>query len=210
MYHDEGREILGLSSVALVNKPALRLKALSSYDDNTQQESEKMTKELLDALGLKEDASDDDAIRRAKALAALESVDHTPPIDKWVPRSDYTDTLTRAEKAEAELATKTKEEREASFAAAVDAAVKAGKVSPAQRDQALALCRSSGLEMFAAFVDKAAVIGDDTDLDSRKPDDKPAGPHGLQPHELAVCKALGQNPKEFAEFKAAEAERNGA
>jgi phage I-like protein len=198
MFHDEAGEVLSISSAALVNRPALRLKALSSHQGTTGDDT--MDKALLAALGLAETATAEEATAKAKALAlALKAAeDKTPSLEQWTPRADYTAALARAEKAEGEIKALAAAEQEKAIAAAVDQASKDGKITPAQRDQAIEMCRAAGLEAFSKFVGAATVVGEPSGLDQRSPTTPGTGAHGLTDEQLAIAHSVGVKPELYA------------
>jgi phage I-like protein len=106
---------------------------------------------------------------------------------KFVPMEQHMAVASRLTALETKLATN-------AATAAVDAAMKAGKVIPSTKEWALA-CASKDPEGFAAFVAAAPVI--------LKPG--PEGPGGRPPHatgemgeeDLAVCSRLGIVPEEY-------------
>lgn len=174
-------EVGQLVSAALTNRPALHLPALAStHGDHA------MDKELLKLLGLPENASAED-IR--KAVEALKSQGKTlegelanarselataraakPDLEKFVPRADYELAITRAQKAEGTIKELTDKALASRVDAAIDAAVKAGKVAPTSVDFYKASCSTEeGLQKFNAFIEKAPVIAPDSNLDDKKP-----------------------------------------
>jgi phage I-like protein len=195
IFHDENGEVNRFSSIALVNRPALTMPALSSHQS---EDSEKMSEKILAALGLANDATED------QALAAIDTIKNaTPALDQYVPRSDYEKACAAAESAANELAEHRATEQEAAIIAAVDQATKDGKITPAQRDQAIELCRNAGLDAFASFVNAAPQIVEPTNLSEQRPQDINTGTHGLTPEELFVCEKLQHDPSDFAKEKGA-------
>lgn len=207
----ETREITSITSAALVNRPALRLKALSAHQ-GTQPEGETMNKELLAALGLSETATAEQTIERAKWLREQANATPQPDLAKWVPRADYVVETARADAAEATIKLANEAAEETKITDAVDAAVLAGKVTPAQKPQALAMCKAAGLEAFASFVEAQPIIVDPSGLDSRTVEAARAGTgaHGLTDSELFIANKLGMDPKLYAEQKQHDAEQAAA
>lgn len=204
------REITSLSSAALVNRPALRLKALSSHQ-STQPEST-MDKQLLAALGLAETTTVAEAIARATWLKEQAAAGGQPDLTQYVPRADYDAEKKRADEATATIELANKAAEDLKISEAVDAAVKAGKVTPAQKPQALAMCKAAGLEAFAAFVEAQPTIGEPSGLDNRTADqgESTGSPHGLTETERFIAKKLGITPEQFADQKRHDAEQAAA
>lgn len=189
-------EILRIVSVGLTNNPNLDMAALNQTSAQSSQETEKMDKAVLEALGLNADATAAQAVVAIEKLkgekaTALNSAQHPDP-DKFVPKADHQLALNRI----ATFETKAKEGREAEIVAAVDAAIEAGKVAPASKDYHLASCRAEGgLERFNAMVKASPEIAGSSKLDGRKPGE---GSKALTADELAVCRQMDMDPKEFA------------
>ena len=157
-----------------------------------------------EALGLAKDATADD-VKAAAATAvatAKANPDGDPDPKAFVPRAQYDALAKRVTNLE-------DGHSEASAKAAVDAAVKAGKVAPATREWALAYARKDGAG-FAAFVQGAPVIvkpgaiDDVTDPGTRSDDDP------LTEQELAVCRATGVTEQQFRESRTALGKRSRA
>lgn len=168
-----GRKILAIDSAGLTNKHNLRLSALN-HQENTS-EKEMTMKELLKRLGLAEDASEQEALN---ALAKLQgdlvtatNRAETPSLDKFVPRGDYDAALNRAANAEQKLAETQKAEFVKAVNAEVDAAVSAGKITPATADFYKATCADqTGLDRFREFVKAAPEIGGKSGLEGKTPE----------------------------------------
>jgi len=171
IYDRETRRILRIPSAALTNRPNVRLGALNHYQPDNEEEV--MLKKLLARLGLPEDADEATALNAVQKLqtdlAAALNRSETPSLDKFVPRADYDAATARAVNAEQKLKEKETAELEGAIAAEVDAAVKAGKVTPATRDYYVAMCRQEGgLAEFKKFAAAAPVIGGGSALDGRR------------------------------------------
>lgn len=170
--HTRDGKVMRLLGGALVNRPAFpQMPALSRKQTN----EEDMDKELLDALGLASNVTTADAVAAVKKLKSdLEAATGraaTPPPDQFIPRADYDAALARAQAAEQKLADKEKTEREAEITAAVDGAVKDGKIAPASKDHYLALCRKEGgLDEFKKLVATLPKIVNPSNLNSRTPE----------------------------------------
>ncbi len=129
-------------------------------------------------------AVEPDAI--ATAVAAARAAGGDPDPTKFVPREEFTrvsDRLTALETSGAETAA----------ASAVDGAIEAGKIPPAQRDWYMAHAKRD-LGDFQAFVAGAPVILSPGAITrDPPPDDKTA----LTTDELAACSAMGITEEQF-------------
>ncbi|MCA3450232.1 MAG: hypothetical protein INF92_07640 [Rhodobacter sp.] len=166
-YDYETGEILQIVSAGLTNSPNLEMAALN----RATTETEPMDKAVLDALGLAATATAADAVLAINALKADTATAlnraATPDPARFVPRADHDLALNRITAFETEAKTRA----EAEIAAAVDAAVTAGKIAPASKDYHLAACRiEGGLDLFTAMVKAAPVIAPPSGLDSRNPE----------------------------------------
>ena len=97
---------------------------------------------------------------------------------------------------------------------AVEDAIRAGKIVPAQREWAIAYCAADarGFQAFAAK--QPSIIGENLGLGGEPPADRRAG-GGLNAAELAICAQLGLKHSEFVKRKRGRAdflslERNDA
>jgi phage I-like protein len=95
---------------------------------------------------------------------------------------------------------------EETAARAVEEAMLAGKISPAQKDWALSYCRRDP-ESFKTYVDKAprvVPVGERLNLgEERGREDR-----GLTPEELAVCRAMNLTPEAYSQAKGRMAQAN--
>ena len=193
--HTKTGRITALLRAALTNTPALDLPALAKEGDLQEE-----LKRLLEALGLSAEptAAEVDAalaridpapIDRAALTAAL-GLETTATGEQIVTAAQAAaDPIARVPRAEfdrvsAELQALQTADAEKQAIAAVDDAIKAGKLAPAQRDWALAAARKD-LQGFAAFVAGAPVIVTPAKRDPHSP-----APRALSGEERAVCQAL--------------------
>jgi phage I-like protein len=92
---------------------------------------------------------------------------------------------------------------------AVEEAILAGKLSPAQRDWALSYCRQDP-DSFRTYVDQAprvVPVGERLNLgEERRREDQ-----GLTPEELAICRAMNLTPEAYSQAKVemAQAKKRG-
>jgi len=129
-------------------------------------------KKVYAKLGLAETASEDDACvaiaNLQQGLATANNRAESPSLDKFVPRADYDQALNRATSAETALATQKQADLETAINAEIDAALKAGKITPATSDYHKASCRQEGgLERFKEYVKVSPTLGADSGLDGK-------------------------------------------
>jgi phage I-like protein len=190
-YSPADGSVQALIGASLVNRPNFVMTALNAQESS-------MLKDIAAALGLAETATSPEivtAIGALKTATALNAQAH-PDLAKFVPRADYELALNRASAAESKLAADAKAAHEAKVAAAIEGAVKAGKVAPASKDFYLATCSTvEGLAAFEKFV--AAAPTAFKEIVTNLAD---AGKEtvALNAEQLAVAKALGIDPKAFA------------
>ncbi|MGE4334537.1 MAG: phage protease [Pigmentiphaga sp.] len=194
-----GRKILAIDSAGLTNKHNLRLSALNQ---ETPSEEEQPMKELLKRLGLDEGATEEAALN---ALAKLQgdlvtakNRAETPSLDKFVPRGDYDAALNRAANAEQKLAETQKAEFVKAVNAEVDAAVTAGKITPATADFYKATCADqTGLDRFREFVKAAPEIGGKSGLEGKTPEQTGKA---LNAETAQVAKLFGLTPEDIEKY----------
>jgi len=197
--------IIEFSSVALTNNPNLDLKALNSA--NHQQRNAEMDK-LLALLGLQTGATEDQIYNAAVALnskataLAAELVTakqaSTPSLNEYVPRADYDVALNKIQTLSTEISEGKKSAHDQAVDLEINAAVKAGKITPATQDFYRANCNDAeGLKRFKEFCSSAPVIGgDETDLSTRDPDRGSAETNANVAH---VAKMMGMTVAEMNE-----------
>ena len=220
--HTKNGRVKALVNGALTNNPALDLTALAtSQPPENRMDLNGLLKALCQALGLGENtaaetlvtavtaladgrkalakalgkdgsATDDDLVAAARARA--------PSPGEYVPRAEF-DTVA------AQLKTLQDEGTENRATAAVDAAVAAGKITPAQKDWALAYAKSDA-EGFADYVEGAPVIVAPGTRPGRNapPADADAP---LTDEERAVCKTLGIDEEKFKASRKKDLRRLG-
>lgn len=199
-YTPEGRHILRLTSVGLTNMPNLPLTALN----NQQKESKMSLKAICQALGLKEDASEQDVLTAiAGKNADLESAKNRqtqPDLTKFVPRAEFDRVTERATNAEQKLADRESADLDAQISTKIDAAVKDGKIAPASKDYFTAMCRTEGgLAQFDSFVANAPKVVADSGMNNN--DDPKGGKGTLTDEERAACRLMGTSEEDFLKTK---------
>ena len=146
---DKDGNITEILRAALTNNPNLDNPALNSAQETAEEKN--MDKELCAALGLPENATMADGLEAINNLktelngAQKKSVD----LAAYAPRADLAAMQQRAEKAEKELAELNAANLKAKATAAVEQAVKDGKIAPASKTEYLELCASE--DGFAKF-----------------------------------------------------------
>ncbi|TBV12762.1 phage protease [Stutzerimonas kirkiae] len=200
---DTGR-IARLVSAALTNKPNFLLTALNHENPNPEA-SMPLSAALAAALGLTVDDSEDKALAAITQLKATAQAKNSeqPSLERFVPRGDYDSVLQRATNAEQALTERTKAEHNKAVDVEIEAALKAGKITPATADYHRASCsEQTGLERFRQFVAAAPVVGAPSALGERQPDKLATA---LNAEQQAVCLQLGVDPVEFAKNLQGEA-----
>ena len=192
--------IVKLTSVGLTNRPNLSLPALNRQ---LPEEKGNSMKNALVALGLPDSATEEQAVDRIAALkndlaTALNRAD-APTLEKFVPRADHDAALSRAANAEQKLAEVQGQILETAINAEIDAALKAGKITPATVEYHKAQCRQEGgLDRFKAFCQAAPVVAAD---DAVGRDAKSCVSTALNTEEQYVCKAMGISETDFINAK---------
>jgi len=221
-YDKASRAVTLILRAALTNNPALHLTALATKEDSMD-----FLKALAALLGLPEDSDEATVTEKLKALAAAQEaakariallagaldvpVDATddaiatamaalgdgakqPDPAQFVPMKDYQALSTAVATLQAGIDGDKAE-------AAVEAAIAAGKITPAQRDWALGYAKGD-VAAFDAFVETQPVIVQPGDsLTGAKQKD---GPAALTDSDLAVCKAMGIDVETFKKTREQE------
>ncbi|TPJ83852.1 hypothetical protein FJ422_16395 [Mesorhizobium sp. B2-6-3] len=138
---------------------------------------------LAQAAGLATTAKADEIVTAVQSAIAGK-IDPT----KFVPIAMVTELQTDLKKLREDLATDKATE-------AVNSAIEAGKVTPAQREWALSYAKAD-LTAFTSFVDGAPAL---TASQIRTPKKQDGEVSALSDTDLAVCTAMGLDPKKFAE-----------
>lgn len=207
-YARVGRHILRLTSVGLTNMPNFHLSAMNRNARPScvgSELEEGMLKAICRALGLKEDASEQDvldAIAKQKSdVASAKNREKLPDLSSFVPRAEFDRMEKRALNAEQTVADREKAELDTSITAELDAAVEAGKIAPASKEYFSAMCRTEGgLEKFREFIKGAPEVVKGSGLDGKNP----ASAESLSDDERAACRLMGVSKKEFLKMKEAE------
>lgn len=205
--HDGQGEITVVLRAALTNSPNLQLPALNS-EQGSDGEPEKnntedcMDKELCAALGLSETATVNDALAVIDKLKTARNAAQSVDLAAYAPRAELNAALERAVSAERQAADLNAAQLKKEAEAAVDGAIKEGKIPPALKDTYIAMCAAQeGLEQFREIAAKTPAIIDG------KPQ-APAGPPAasaasLNAEETAFAKAAGYSVEEWEKIKEA-------
>jgi len=181
--HDDAGEITVVLRAGLTNSPNLQLPVLNSE------------KNIFENKTDTEDTMDED-LAAIKALnAAMPKTSPPPPgvdLTAYAPRADL-----NAMEARAMNAALLKKDAEA----AVDDAIKACKIVPANRDEYVAFCSTEeGLEkMKNIFAKTPAIIGEGEQAPVGAPPS--GGTAALNAEESALAKAMGYTEEEFRSIK---------
>lgn len=191
-----------IKSVALVTSPALSLPALASAQtssDRTEGPSP-MLKELLAKLGLTENATSTEAL---SALDALRASAATPDPERFVPVAQYKATSEALSALQARVETDEAAAQDAKCSALVDAGVKAGKITPASKDDYMVFAKAN-FEACSAAIQKMPQLvsaGSDPVLDDADP--KTGGAGTLSEAEKLTCAAMGLDEAAYLAARAA-------
>lgn len=204
IYEKETRRINRITSAGLTNQPNLYVASLNKESKKEKEDIMDLA-QLLAALGLPATATFAEALNRIGAInqehaTALNRAEN-PPLDKFVPRADYDKALERATNAETSLKAKDDAAMETAINAEIDAALKAGKITPATADYHKAQCRTEGgLERFKVFAAAAPVVGENTDLDNQ---DHNKDKKEIDEVQRAVNRQMGIDDETFKKYNKA-------
>ncbi|MDP1617335.1 phage protease [Phenylobacterium sp.] len=193
--HTRQGEILALTSVAMVTRPALYVPALARVEGQLPQDpSMSLLTRLVAALGLAATTTEDDLVTAVTTQTALAADARNP--EKFVPAADLQLAIARATTAEGKLAEIETTAQTAAAQAKVDDAIAAGKLAPASREHWLSIAQANG-EAFDKAVASMPAVLDPTKTD-KKPGATEADADGLTADQVALCAALGVEPTAFA------------
>lgn len=195
--HSKSGEVARIIGAGLVNRPAFA--TLPALAQQAPTHEDHMDQDLLDALGLPAATTKADVITAIgklrgdlqTATAAMQN----PPLEKFVPRADYDQVMTRATAAEQKLAERDAADLEAKVNTLVEDAVKAGKIAPASKDHYVALARKEFASVENLLKVTAPVV---TPGGGPDPSGDPAKGKALTDEEKALCAALGISEEAYA------------
>jgi phage I-like protein len=202
----QDRRVTRLLRAGLTNNPNLYLTAISTAQEEDSGMDEFLNK-LREILGLEPDADPAAILEQVGALVAQRGVSaeiahRLPDPARYVAVVEY-------ERALTELNTlKTQQTRERAEHA-VDGAMRAGKLVPAQREWAIAYC-SADPKGFSAFLARQPAVlagemnlgGDPRAVAEGRADARPL----MSGTEIAICSLLGIAPREFIQRRKAGAD----
>jgi phage major head subunit gpT-like protein len=192
--HDERGEITTVLRAALTNSPKLQLPALNNEHNSREQPETNttavsMNKALCAALGLPETATEAEVLAAVQALQGKAALNAANPAQAqavdlavYAPRSDLCAMEARALAVEKQLAGLNAAALLRDAEATVDGAIRDRKISPAGREECLALCATQeGLEKMKNLFSKSpAIIGAETQVPEGAP---PAAGGGAALHD---------------------------
>jgi len=202
IYQPSSGTIVGLTSVGITNRPNLQLPALNHEQGAEPQEENTMLKALLAALALPETATEAEAVAKVKTLqgeltTAMNRADN-PSLEKFVPRADFDAALAKATNAEQKLAQIKTEQSETAINAAIEQALKDGKITPATADYHKAQCRQDGgLERFTAYCAAAPVIAGASGLEGKKVDGETKA---LNAEQQQIAEMFGNSAEDLEKY----------
>ena len=168
---DKDGNITEILRAALTNNPNLDNPALNSSQETAEEKN--MDKELCTALGLSENAETADALKAVEKLKNELNSAKNKGVDlvSYAPRADLIAMQERAEKAEKALAELNSASLKVKATAAVEQAVKDGKIAPASKDVYLDLCSSEdGFEKFERIMAATPSINGTKQVPDGSPD----------------------------------------
>ena len=199
---NEKGEINCILRAALTNTPNLQLPALNSEQpEQITTEDEYMEKELCAALGLAETATVNDALAAIDTLKTARNAAQHVDLAAYAPRAELNAALERAVNAETQAAELNAAQLKKEAAAAVDEAVKAGKIPPALTETYINLCATR--EGFERFKDIAAKTPAIIDGKPQVPAAPPDSGVSLNSEDAAFARAAGYSVEEWRKIKEA-------
>lgn len=195
--HDDAGRIHRFSSFGLTNKPNLGLKALNSEQTPAMETHPMLEEAIRAALGLPETATVEEAVAAINAMKeakdkALNS-ERAPSLEKYVPRGDYNALEQRAANAEQQLNDLRKANQDKAIDAEIEAALAAGKITPATKGYHLAACQEQGgLERFRDFVKAAPSV-----IDPVAPDGEPGTKTALNAEQQTAARMFGMSDEQY-------------
>lgn len=197
LYGDQDGRIHRFSSFGLTNKPNLAIKALNAEQTPPTPEVSMALAAILAALGLPATATEQQAVAAVSTLKSdlqvAQNSERGPSLDKYVPRADFDHALQRAQNAEQQLKQRDQEQLQVAINAEIEAALKAGKITPATQAYHVAQCQQEGgLERFREFVKAAPSI-----TDPLLPQGQPGTAAALNSEQQTAARMLGLSDAEF-------------
>lgn len=187
------RDVLYVKSIGLTNSPNLPFPALNQEEPEGGEQL--FPESILTALSLNAEATETevlDAIKNLKSKSELNS--------EMVPRADYDTVRKRAETAETELNRIKEDDLKDKAQAAVDKAVKEGKIAPSSKDYYLDLCNSEeALEKFEKHMEGSAPVIE-TNREETPGGEPPDQSTELNSEEKEIAAQLGLTDEKAREY----------
>ena len=190
----------GLTNTPNINLPILNSTQTAPADNPAKEKG--MNKEICAALGLREDATENDVLTAITALKT--QLNSAKPVDltAYAPRADLVQMEERAVNAETQLAELNAAQLKEKAVIAVEKAVSERKIAPASKDAYLAMCASEeGLANFAKIMESTpAIIPAGVSAAAGTPPASETHTE-LNAEELNMCKAMGYTQEEWLKIK---------
>lgn len=189
-----GGEIYAITSVALVNRPAMPGARALARDEANQEES---MKEIAKALGLPESATEAEIVARIGARGAGTAAAQNQPVN-MVPKADYDAVLARAEAAEGQVQQTAADELRREAETVVTAAISKGVAAPSSREFWLGLCATrDGLNSVKGHLETAPqVVNNTATAGAAAAGAAPAAAETRTPEEIEVSRQIGFDEEE--------------
>ena len=191
------RVIQFVKSVGLTNSPNLQLPALNH--EMPQGGDELNAEKILKALGLNADASETDVLNAISTMKDKVELNHQNT-KNMVPKDDYDLAMNRANKAETELNSLKETDLKDRATAAIEGAVKDGKIAPSSKEYYATVCNSEeALKNFEDHIGKAAPIVETNS--EQAPNGKPPGQSTeLNSEEKEMASQMGISEKDAKRY----------
>jgi len=202
--------VVRLLRAGLTNNPNLYLTAICAANDEEGAMDSILLAQLREMLGTGDDATADDVLARIRELLAGADDDDDNDSGngddsddgsdvaisrgadpaRYVAMAQFQRTLTELNQLRAERGRERAEN-------SVDAALRSGKLIPAQREWAVSYCQADS-RGFAQFIGRQpAILGPGRDHESPREQAPRRAKELLTPAETAICSALGVRPEDF-------------
>jgi phage I-like protein len=222
-------KIEGLDADALQKKAQRLLKQAQPSRANASMEATMDREKLIAKLGLTAEATDEQIMAELDKLKAgpeaelqtvktelettrakLKSTEQelanarsaNPSLDKFVPRSDHDAVVAKCKALEKEKGDVEKAAFQKEVDVEIDAAMKAGKVTPATKDFYVAACSTKeGLDKFKEFVKAATSIGNPSRLETDPPP-VPTSDARMSAEEEKIAASFGMTREDYLKGRA--------
>lgn len=195
MFRRDNHRVVKITSAALTDDPNLHLKAINSYKE---QQPMKLAQAIVMALGLKDDATEEQAVTAIDQLntnleTAKNSADKNPSYEKYVPRQELNDALERAKNSQDELQSLKDAQHETEVEGVLDSFSK--QYPPAKREHYKAMCsQEGGIDLFKNIMDGAPEIAGDTNLNNK---DVPKTGKALNSEQQNMANVFGNSAEDL-------------